>query len=407
MSKKWDAIWYNGTIVTCQEQYGLIEQGAIATLDGKIAWLGSASQLDAPPTEQASLVYDLHQQCLTPGFIDCHTHIIYAGDRAHEFEWRLQGKSYEDIAKDGGGIQSTVATTRHATEEELFTQSIERVKTLQRSGVTTLEIKSGYGLDWQTEYKMLRVADRIAQSLPITIKKTFLGAHTLPKEFHNKSEAYIKMICDEMIPRIAQEQLADAVDVFCEKIAFNLLQTEKIFQTAKQYGLNIKCHAEQLSHSGSAALAAQYQALSVDHLEFLSLADCEKIAKAKTVAVLLPGAFYFLRDQNKPPIHHLRESHIPIALATDCNPGTSPILSLLIILNLACTLFCLTPEEVLLGVTIHAARALGLAETHGSLQVGKVADFAIWNVNHPRELAYYLGNNPLTQLVKEGKNIQF
>lgn len=394
-TKKWDALLINGLLATCeQDDIGLIKRGAIASLDGKIAWCGSMEDLPHLPETLAQQVHDLHGACVTPGFIDCHTHLVYAGNRANEFVLRLQGKTYEDIARQGGGIQSTVAATRAASYEDLLQVSLQRAKALCASGVTTLEIKSGYGLDWQTEVKMLRVAKEIGKLLSITVKRTFLGAHTIPAAYRAANpDAYVNLICDEMIPRVAKEKLADAVDVFCENIAFNLVQTERIFKVATQHGLGIKCHAEQLSASGAAALAAKYHALSVDHLEHLTRAGVQALAKAGTVAVLLPGAFYFLREKQLPPIALLREYGVPMAIASDCNPGTSPVLSLQIIMNMACTLFRLMPEEALLGVTRHAAKALGIEKTHGTLTVGKVADFIVWDVADPVELVYYLNQN--------------
>lgn len=403
MNKKWDAIWTNGSIVTCKQGEEEKKQAAIAVKDGKIAWLGTMDELPTTPEQWAATVYDLNGFCLTPGFIDCHTHLVYAGNRAHEFEWRLKGMTYEDIARQGGGIQSTVTATRAASEETLLQQSLSRALALLKSGVTTLEIKSGYGLDWPTELKILRVAKQIEERLSVTVKKTFLGAHTIPPEYRTHPDTYVDLLCEEMIPLVAKEKLAEAVDVFCEKIAFNLPQTERIFRTAKQYGLAIKCHAEQLSDSGSAIAAAKYQALSVDHLEHISNAGVQAISASGTVAVLLPGAFYFLRETKWPPLDLLRQYQVPLAIASDCNPGTSPIVSLLLIMNMACTIFRMTPEEALAGVTRFAAKALGLEKTHGTLAPGMMADFAIWDVSHPVELAYYMGANPLRQLVKEGR----
>ncbi|MBX3709148.1 MAG: imidazolonepropionase [Gammaproteobacteria bacterium] len=405
MTKQFDAIWINGVIATCEQGYGLIKQGGIAVKNGKIAWVGPMQLLSAVPEDLADDVYDLQGRCVTPGLIDCHTHIIYAGNRAHEFELRLQGTSYEEIARQGGGIQSTVNATRLASEDELFQQSIIRVRALSNSGVTTLEIKSGYGLDWATEAKMLRVAKKIEETLPITIQRTFLGAHIIPSEYRGNADTYVDLLCDQMIPKVAKEKLAEAVDVFCEKIAFNLEQTERIFKIAKQFGLPVKCHAEQLSDSGSVALAVKYQALSVDHLEYVSHAGIKAISQSGTVAVLLPGAFYFLRETKLPPIDVLRKYRVPMAVATDSNPGTSPILSLQMILNMSCTLFRLTPAEALEGVTRHAAKALRMEETHGTLTIGKVADLAVWDVEHPVELVYYVGNRPLCQLIKHGVRV--
>lgn len=402
MQTTWDSLWINATVVTCDNGDGFAKNMAIAVKDGHIAWIGLQSELPSTPSQLAEQVHDASKYCMTPGLIDCHTHIVYAGNRAHEFEQRLQGATYEDIAKRGGGIQSTVAATRAASEEELFQQSLPRVKTLMQSGVTTLEIKSGYGLDIETELKMLRVAKRIATVLPITIKTTFLGAHTVPVEYRGNPDHYIDLVCNEMMPAIANEKLADAVDVFCEKIAFTLEQTERVFKAAQQHKLAIKCHAEQLSDSGSATLAASYHALSVDHLEHVTEDGIKAMAASGTVAVLLPGAFYFLRETTLPPIHLLRKYAIPMALATDCNPGTSPIVSMLLILNMACTLFRLTPKEAWLGATKHAATALGLATSHGTLTVGKAADFVLWKVTDPVELVYYLGANPVHQIIKNG-----
>lgn len=404
-SNEWDSLWINSTIATMNTggaPYGLIEKGAIGVKEGKIIWVGSMEDLPDKPERLAANVIS-KEGCITPGFIDCHTHLIYGGNRSHEFEMRLQGVTYEEIARAGGGIRSTVRSTREASEEELFQQSIKRAKALIAGGVTTLEIKSGYGLDLETELKMLRVAKRIEKSLQVTVIKTFLGAHTIPLEYQNRADDYIEFICEEMLPRLAEERLAEMVDVFCETIGFTLKQTERVFQAAQKYGFGIKCHAEQLSDSGSAVLAANYQALSVDHLEFLSEASVRVLAKTKTVAVLLPGAFYFLREKKLPPVELLRESNVPMALATDCNPGTSPVTSLLLMLNMACTLFRLTPEESLAGVTRHAAQALGLQDEIGTLAVGKKADFVVWDIKHPSELAYYVGWNPIQRMIRHGK----
>lgn len=402
----WDAIWTNATLVTCKAGYGLIADAAIAVKNGDIAWIGPMSGLSAAPNALAARVFDVQGRCITPGFIDCHTHLVYAGNRAHEFELRLQGISYEEIAKQGGGIQSTVMATRLASEDELLDQSLLRAKAFLSSGVTTIEIKSGYGLNLDTELKILRVAKKIEERLPLTVKRTFLGAHSIPPEYRGNSTAYIDHICQDMLPVIAKEKMADTVDVFCEKIAFDLSQTEKIFLAAKQNGLYIKCHSEQLSNLESAALAAKYQALSVDHLEHISTAGIKAIAHSGTVAVLLPGAFYFLHETKLPPIDMLRSHNVPIAIATDCNPGTSPVTSLLLILNMACTLFRLTPQEALLGVTVNAAKALGIEKTHGTLTVGKKADLAIWNIRHPAELSYNIGGELLEVLVKNGEQLK-
>lgn len=403
MKKQWDRIWINGVITTCDGSLGLIEDGGIAIKDGKIAWVGEMASLPGIPEDLAEEVQDVDGCCITPGLIDCHTHLIYAGNRAYEFQLRMEGATYAEIAQQGGGIQSTVSETRATSEEVLLQAALKRARAMIKNGTTTVEIKSGYGLDLETEMEMLQIAKRIENILPLTIKKTFLGAHTLPKEYKGQANEYIELVCEEMLPALVEEELVDAVDVFCENIAFNLEQTERVFKKAKSLDLRVKCHAEQLSDSGAAALAANYQALSVDHLEHLSEAGIKAMAVAGTVAVLLPGAFYCLRETTVPPIAAFRKHGIAMALATDCNPGTSPILSLPLIMNMACTLFQMTPEEVLLGVTVHAAKALGIEATHGSLVVGKEADFAVWDVAQPIELIYYMGNQPLWQLVKAGK----
>jgi len=403
---EWDVLWINGLLATFESGYGLIKNGAIATKNGQIAWVGSLSDLPGAPAQLASVVHDVEGRCITPGLIDCHTHLVYGGNRYNEFALRLEGATYESIAKAGGGIQSTVAATRAASEESLLQQSLKRAKALFAEGVTTLEIKSGYGLDTATELKILRVAKRIGEILPLTVSLTFLGAHTVPAEFKDRKDEYIDYVCDEMLPAVVEAGLAHSVDVFCEKIAFNLLQTERVFKAAKKFGLSIKCHAEQLSDLGGARLASEYQALSVDHLEFLSADGVSALAKAGTVAVLLPGAFYFLRETQFPPIDLLRKQGVPMAIATDSNPGTSPVTSLLLMLNMACTLFRLTPEEALTGVTRHAAKALGLENTLGTLTVGKQADFVVWDIEHPAELTYRIGFNPLVSLVKHGQIVQ-
>jgi imidazolonepropionase len=402
---QWDAIWIHGQLAACEQAGEIIEDAAVAVKDGKFVWCGAYKDLPGAPEMLADVLHDVSGYCLTPGLIDCHTHLVYAGNRAHEFEQRLEGVTYEEIARNGGGIQSTVTATRAASEEELFAQSLPRAKALQESGVTTLEIKSGYGLDWETEAKILRVANRIGEALPLTVKRTFLGAHTVPKEFRGRTEEYVELVCQHMIPQVAAEKLADAVDVFCENIAFTLAQTEKVFAAAQQYQLRVKCHGEQLSCSDSAVLAAKYQALSVDHLEYASEAGIKALLSSRTTAVLLPGAFYFLREKQSPPIALMRELGVPMAIASDCNPGTSPIMSLLLIMNMACTMLRMTPAEVLQGVTLNAAQALGMQQTHGSISVGKTADMAIWRVQSPAELCYYLGNQPLVGLIKSGKTL--
>lgn len=403
MNRQWDKIWINALAVTCIDGYGLIENAAIGVKNGCIVWVGRTQDLASPADELADEVYDVKGRCITPGLIDCHTHLVFAGNRAREFELRLQGMSYEAIAKEGGGIQSTVKATRLASEEDLYQQSAKRALALHASGATTVEIKSGYGLDLATEEKMLRVARSIGETIPMNVCRTFLGAHCIPSEYLGKANEYVSYVCNAMLPIIAEKRLATAVDVFCEKIAFDLGQTERVFQTAKKYGLRIKCHSEQLSDSGSAELAAHYQALSVDHLEHVSPGGIKAIAKSGTVAVLLPGAYYFLREKKMPPVTALRQHNVPIAIATDCNPGTSPMMSLPLVMNMACTLFCMTPEEALLGVTVNAAKALGIDQDYGVISRGKKADLIVWDVQHPAELSYYMGVSLAHQIVKHGE----
>ncbi|MGI9281202.1 MAG: imidazolonepropionase [Endozoicomonas sp.] len=373
--------------------YGEISDGAVVIDQGVIQWVGSAESI--PSALQPKEVINGHGQWLMPGLIDCHTHLIYAGDRSTEFEQRLEGKSYSDIAKQGGGIMSTVNATRRCSLDHLIDQSRPRLEALLREGVTTLEIKSGYGLNLETELKILRAARELEQQYPVRIEKTFLGAHTLPPEFSGQADAYIKHVCEEMLPVIAEEGLATAVDVFCENIAFNVSQTEKVFQCAKSLGLHVKLHAEQLSDSQGTQLATAYEALSVDHLEYLSEEGVKALENSTTVATLLPGAFYFLKESQLPPVEKLRASGIPMALATDLNPGTSPFTSLRLMMNMACTLFGLTPSEALAGVTRQSARALGLHHQVGMIKTGYQADLTLWPIQSPASLAASLtGERP-------------
>ncbi len=397
----WDAVWVNAHLATMSSpgSYGEIRDGAIAVHDGRIAWLGPRSAL---PAYQAVITHDGGGCWLTPGLIDCHTHIVYAGNRSDEFEARLNGATYEDIARRGGGIMSTVRATRAASEQELLDASLPRVRSLLAEGVTTLEIKSGYGLDLDTERKMLRVAREIGRKFPVRVKTTFLGAHALPPEYAGQADRYMEAVCQEMLPALTAENLIDAVDAFCEKIGFSSLQTERLFQTAQAHSLPVKLHAEQLSDQGGAALTAKYRGLSADHLEYLSDEGIAAMAASGTVAVLLPGAFYFLRETKLPPVQALRDARVPIAISTDCNPGTSPMTSLLLAMNMACTLFRLTPQEALAGTTAHAAQALGIVHETGSLAVGKSADFALWEIERPGDLAYAIGGNPCRQVVHGG-----
>lgn len=399
-----EALWINVHLaaMTDTEPYGAVRDAALAVSDGKISWLGNRDDLPRGLLERSGKVFDGHGAWLTPGLIDCHTHLVYGGNRAREFEMRLQGASYEQIARQGGGIRSTVEATRAADEETLFRSAARRLKSLTAEGVTTVEVKSGYGLDIETELKILRVARQLGQEFPVTICPTYLGAHALPPEFQGGSDAYIDFICEQALPLIAAQGLATAVDAFCETIAFTPAQTERVFKKALECGLAVKIHAEQLSEQGGASLAARYGALSADHLEHLSEKGVRAMASSKTAAVLLPGAFYFLRDSRVPPVGLLRRFHVPMAIATDCNPGTSPVGSLLLMLNMACTLFRLTPEEALTGVTRNAALALGLSHRVGTLEVGKDADLVMWEISDPAELAYGVAMNPCLQVVRQG-----
>lgn len=400
---KWQTLITNVNLATMTngaKGYGEILNGALAISEGKIAWLG---EMSAIPEHQTELTIDGQGKWLTPGLVDCHTHIVFGGNRANEFEMRLQGKSYEEIAKAGGGIISTVKATRQASEETLLAGALKRAKALNEQGVTTIEIKSGYGLETETELKMLKVATQVGEHLPIDVQRTFLGAHALPPEYKGDSQGYIDLVCQEMMPQVKEHTLADAVDVFCEGIAFDAEQTEQVFESAKSHGIPVKVHAEQLSNIGGTELAAKYLALSSDHIEYLDEAGVKAMAEANMVAVVLPGAFYFLRETQKPPIELLRKYNVPMAVASDANPGSSPINSLQLMLNMACTLFRLTPAEALAGVTCFGAQALGLSSTKGKLAVGMDADIAMWDIQQPAELCYQFGVNPLHQLFKRGE----
>lgn len=380
-----DAVWLNASIATIAG--AALRDGALAVTNGRISWVGERRDW----REKASAEHDARGGWILPAFVDCHTHLVYAGNRAHEFELRLKGASYEDIAKAGGGILSTVRATREASEDALAAAAQRRLQRWIAEGTAVMEVKSGYGLDRDTELKMLRAARRLTG---VTVKTTFLGAHTLPEEYKGHADAYIDFVCDEVLPAAAREKLVDAVDVFCERIAFSRAQTARVFDCAQRLGLPVKLHADQLSDLGGAALAAKHHALSADHLEYSSEQGVEALARAGSAAVLLPGAFYFLRETRLPPISALRRNRVPMALATDHNPGSSPLSSPLLAMNMACTLFHLTPEEALAGFTVNAARALGMQATHGTLEVGKAADFALWEIDSPAELAYAIGAGP-------------
>ena len=397
---EWDAVWVGADLATMTTgvPYGTVADGAIAVSGGEIAWVGRRADLPSHGAE----VHDVSGKWITPGLVDCHTHMVHGGNRAREFELRLEGATYEEIARAGGGIRSTVAETRKTSEEDLFEGAKRRLRALLAEGVTTVEIKSGYGLDLETECRMLRVARRLGDSLPVTVKTSFLGAHALPPEYDGRPDEFIAHVCDEVLPVVVAEGLADACDGFCDTIGFTLAQTERLFEVASVLGLPVKLHAEQLSDKGGAALVARYRGLSADHLEYLSEAGVEAMARAGTVAVMLPGAFYFLRDTKVPPIDLLRRHGVPMAVSTDSNPGSCPTLSLLLILNMACTLFRLTPEEALAGATRNGARALGMDHTHGTLEAGKAADFVVWNIDSPADLAYRMGYNACAEVVKAG-----
>ncbi len=399
----WDLLLTDTRLATMNPAlpgYGAIEgAAAIAIRDGRIAWLGKQSEL---PRGDALAHRSLGGCWITPALIDCHTHIVFGGDRAEEFEQRLGGASYEDIARAGGGIMSTVRATRSATADELFAAALPRVEALASEGVATVEIKSGYGLDMDTEIRMLEVARRLGDESSVDVRTTLLAAHTVPPEYKNDADGYIAFICDEILPRVAQRGLADAVDAYCESIAFSASQVATVFDKAAALGLPVKLHADQLSNCGGAALAARYKALSADHLEYTTPAGVDALSAASSVAVLLPGAFLTLSETQLPPIAAFRGKGVPMAVATDCNPGTSPICSLRTAMMLAARLFKLTPCECLAGVTREAARALGLLDDRGTLEIGKRADLALWNIGHPRDLAYWFGTPQLAERMTSG-----
>ena len=403
----WDALWLDARLATMAPAvatpYGAIEDGAIGVADGRIVWIGTRGALPGVPEDLARALHRVDGRWITPGLIDCHTHIVHAGDRAQEFELRLKGATYEEIARAGGGIRSTVTQTRAADEATLVASAGRRLAPLLAEGVTTIEIKSGYGLDRETELRMLRAARALGRRHDVGVRTSFLGAHALPPEYDGRADAYVDFVIESVLPAVAREGLADAVDAFCETIGFTPEQTERLFRAAGGHGLPVKLHAEQLSDQGGAQLAARCRALSADHLEYVSAAGVAAMAEAGTVAVLLPGAYYFLRETRLPPIDLFRRAGVPMALATDCNPGSCPATSLLLMLNMACTLFRLTPEEALAGVTREGARALGLTDSHGTLEVGKAADFVLWDVERPAELAYRFGFNPCAGVVRSGR----
>jgi imidazolonepropionase len=396
-----DTVWHHLHLCPEGNPGQVIRDAAIVTQAGRIAWIGAEADV---PAEYAPLPReDLLGHWVTPGLVDCHTHLVYAGDRADEFAQRLAGVSYEEIAKRGGGILSTVRATREADEATLFAQSAKRLEAMLAQGVTALEIKSGYGLDLETERKMLRVARQLGERYPVTVYTTFLGAHALPTQYAGRADDYITEVCDVMLPALAADGLVDAVDVFCEGIGFSIAQSERVFAAAARHGLPVKMHAEQLSNLGGAALAAKHRALSSDHLEFLDEAGVIAMREAGSVAVLLPGAYYFIRETQLPPIALLRQHGVPIAISTDCNPGTSPSTSLPLMMNMGATLFRLTVPELLAGVTTVAAQALGQADRHGRIAVGRDADFAVWGVQNLAEIVYWIGRPLCERVVRQGK----
>ncbi|MGB0833281.1 MAG: imidazolonepropionase [Psychrobium sp.] len=403
LNNEFDSVWIDVNLATMNEtDYGIIENAAIAIKDGKIAWLGKREDLPAFDAF-ATPTYQGKGGWITPGLIDCHTHIVYGGNRAKEFEMRLEGATYQEIAAAGGGIVSTVKATREADEETLYVAAKNRLNALMQEGVTTVEIKSGYGLDTETEIKMLRIARLLGEHHPIDVKTTFLGAHALPPEYKDNADGYIDLVCGEMMDAVVKDDLADAVDAFCESVGFDLAQTKRVFEAAKRHDIPVKLHAEQMSNLGGSEMAASFNALSVDHIEYLDEAGIKAIKESGTVAVVLPGAFYFLRETQQPPIDLLRKHKVPMAIATDANPGSSPLCSLQLMLNMACTLFRMTPYEALAGVTLHAAKALGVQEKVGSLAVGKQADLVLWDIEHPAQLSYQYGVNPCAQVIKNGE----
>jgi imidazolonepropionase len=398
-----DRIWRNARLATLasgRPGLGEVPDGVVACRDGRIVYAGPAA--DAPDLDGAETI-DCESRWITPGLIDCHTHLVFGGDRAAEFELRLAGASYEEIARAGGGIVSTMTATRAASEADLIAAALPRLDALIAEGATTVEVKSGYGLSLEAERKQLRAARALAERRDVTIRTTFLGAHAMPPEYAGDADGYIDLVCREMLPAIAAEGLADAVDAFCEGIGFSAAQTRRVFETARAHGLPVKLHAEQLSNLHGAALAAEFGALSADHLEYLDEAGVAAMAAAGTVATLLPGAFYFVRETQLPPVEALRRHGLPIALATDCNPGTAPLTSLLLVMNMAATLFRLTVDECLAGVTREAARALGLQDETGTLEAGKRCDLAIWDIERPAELVYRMGFNPLHARIWSGR----
>ena len=400
---KIDTLFINCHVATMAgNALSIIETAALGVTGKIISWIGKEKNLPDDLKTRCQKVIDCQNGWILPGFVDCHTHLIWGGSRSNEFEMRLAGATYEEISKKGGGIFSTVQATRKASKDELFISAAKRVAALLSQGVTSLEVKSGYGLNLETELKLLEVIGQLDKTFPLHIQATFLGAHALPQEFAGDSDGYIDLVTKTMLPAVKDQKIAKAVDVFCERIAFTLAQTKKVFQTAKDLGLKVKLHAEQLSDSNGAALASEFSALSCDHLEYLSLSGAQKMAEHNVMAVLLPGAFYFLKQTQKPPVQILKDLKIPMAVATDLNPGSSPVHSMTLILNMACVLFDMTCEQALLGSTINGAKALGLEQSKGSIEKGKDADLVIWDIDTPADLCYLAGFTPIKMVMIEG-----
>lgn len=388
--------------MTEKQRLQVINPGVLVVEGNIIRWVGKETDLPKTLDLTDTTIHDLGGRCITPGFIDCHTHFIYAGERCEEFQWRLAGKTYEEISKNGGGIKKTVQATRQSSFETLYQESAKRLEILIQNGVTTVEVKSGYGLDTETEIRMLKVAQLMEQHYPVRIVKTFLGAHVLPEEYKKKPQSYISFLAYELLPLLHQMQLVDIVDGFCDAIAFNEESLAILFNEAIKLGIPVKCHADQLSYAGGAKLAAKFKALSADHLEYANEQDIQALSLNNVVACLLPGAYYYLQTAQKPPIDLLRKYHVPIAIATDCNPGSSPVLSLLMIMNMAAVLFNLNIDEVLLGVTRHAAQAVGLSKSIGQLSTNFIADLVVWDIQTPAEFIYYMGQIPRHVVMKSG-----
>nr|NIP60572.1 imidazolonepropionase [Gemmatimonadota bacterium]NIR80992.1 imidazolonepropionase [Gemmatimonadota bacterium]NIT89817.1 imidazolonepropionase [Gemmatimonadota bacterium]NIU33605.1 imidazolonepropionase [Gemmatimonadota bacterium]NIU37858.1 imidazolonepropionase [Gemmatimonadota bacterium] len=406
MAERWDALWRNAALATMADGdggWGVIASGAIAVRDGRIAWIGPEADLPGDAERRAATVRDAAGRWITPALVDCHTHLVFGGDRADEFERRLRGESYQEIARSGGGILSTVRATRAADEESLYRSAARRARRLLAEGVTTIEVKSGYGLGVDSELRMLRVGRRLGRELPLTVRTTLLSAHALPPEFEGDRAGFLRRVREEILPRAAAEGLADAVDAFCDEIAFSRRECEGVLRDGAELGLDLRLHADQLSDQGGAALAARLGARSADHLEYTSDEGVAAMAGSGTVAVLLPGAYHFLGGDRVPPVEAFRTRGVAMAVATDLNPGSSPLASLLLAMNLACVHFGLTPLEALAGVTRHGARVLGLEAERGTLEEAKAADFVLWDVGHPRELAYWAGANPSAAVVRAGR----